>query len=114
MAEDTEVEVDCEVDEWESHGHHEGHGHGHGEQELHFEGRDDEEPGYLRQEIEGIGGVLKQKVKKWVRVGDSVEEFDGERETGRYLEMEMSGEIRSWCPWCWRVVPSKGEAEAGV
>ena len=107
-AEDTEVEVDCEVNEWEGHHHHDTHG----EYGLHFESRDDEEPGYLRQEIEGIGGVLKQKVKKWVRVGNSVEEFEGERETGRYLEKEASGEIRSWCPWCWRVVPSKEEAEA--
>ncbi|KAL1959160.1 hypothetical protein VTO42DRAFT_2665 [Malbranchea cinnamomea] len=109
-AEDTEVEVDCEVDEWMSehpdyHHHHDSHA----EHLLHVECRDDEEPGYLRQEIEGIGGVVKQKIKKRVRVGASVEEFDGERESGKYLQREALGDVRSWCVWCWRVMPSNAE-----
>ena len=61
-------------------------------------------PGYLRQEIEGIGGVVKKKVKKKVRTGATVWEFDDERESGKYLEREASGVQRSWCGWCYRVV----------
>jgi hypothetical protein len=61
-------------------------------------------PGYLRQEIEGIGGVVKKKVKKKVRTGATVWEFDDERESGKYLEREASGTQRSWCGWCNRVV----------
>jgi len=64
-------------------------------------------PGYLRQEIEGIGGVVKKKVKKKVRVGATVWEFDDERESGKYLEREGSGSQRSWCGWCSRVVMSE-------
>ena len=53
-------------------------------------------PGYLRQEIEGIGGVVKKKVKKKVRTGATVWEFDDERESGKYLQREASGLQRSW------------------
>lgn len=61
-------------------------------------------PGYLQQEMEGIGGVVKKKVKKKVHVGATVWEFDDERESGKYLEREASGVQRSWCGWCSRVV----------
>lgn len=71
----------------------------------------EQEPGYFRQEIEGIGGVVKKKVKKRVRVGATVVEFDDEKETGKYLLREMEGRERSWCGWCWRVVPGEGEEE---
>jgi hypothetical protein len=64
----------------------------------------------LRQEIEGVGGVVKQKVKKRVRVGASVEEVGRERETGIYLKPEASGDVRSWCAWCSRVMPSNSES----
>lgn len=67
------------------------------------EGRDEEEPGYLSQEIEGVGGVVKRKVKKRFRVGACVEEHEDERETA-YLAREQSGQDRSWCGWCSRVV----------
>jgi len=40
-------------------------------------------------------------------VGDVVQEFEGERVEGRYLEREQEGEERSWCSWCDRVVLSK-------
>jgi hypothetical protein len=60
-------------------------------------------PGYFQQEIEGIGGVVKKKVKKRVKVGATVWEFDDERTTGKYLERETSGKERSWCGWCDRV-----------
>ena len=110
-AEDTEVEVDCDVDEWMEHYNH--HHAPHVVVDAR-DARDDEGPGYLRQEIEGIGGVLKQKVKKWVRVGARVDEFDGEREAGGYLLKEASGDVRSWCPWCWRVVPGDAEMPAAA
>jgi len=68
-------------------------------------------PGYLRQEIEGIGGVVKKKVKKKIRTGATVWEFDDERESGKYLEREASGLQRSWCGWCNRVVMGKIDRE---
>lgn len=64
-----------------------------------------EKAGYWRQEIEGIGGVVKRKVKRRVRVGRAVREYEDERECAGYLEREGRGEERSWCGWCWRVVP---------
>lgn len=68
-------------------------------------------PGYLRQEIEGIGGVVKKKVKKKVRTGATVWEFDDERESGKYLQREASGLQRSWCGWCNRVVMGERDRE---
>ena len=60
---------------------------------------------YLAQEIEGIGGVLKVKHKKQVRVGECVKLYEDEREKSiQHLEREVSGELRSWCSWCERVV----------
>ncbi|EEP82043.1 predicted protein [Uncinocarpus reesii 1704] len=103
-AEEIEVEVDCEVDDWVAeHADHSlpHHGDGH-----HADG---EGPGYLRQEIMGVGGVVKHKVKKRVKIGASVEEREDERESSVYLQKEASGEARSWCGWCFRVVPSKSE-----
>lgn len=70
---------------------------------------DDGEPGYFRQEIVGIGGRFKQKVKKRVTVGACVVEHEDERETGRYLTREEEGKHRSWCGWCWRVIPARCE-----
>jgi hypothetical protein len=69
-------------------------------------------PGYFSQEIEGIGGVVKKKVKKRVKVGATVWEYDDERVSGKYLEREVSGKERSWCGWCDRVC--LGEADRKV
>ena len=66
---------------------------------------DNKETGYLRQEIEGIGGVVKKKLKIRVRVGAVVEEWEDERESADYLSREIRGEERSWCGWCQRVIP---------
>ncbi|KAI9787057.1 MAG: hypothetical protein M1816_007728 [Peltula sp. TS41687] len=66
---------------------------------------DNKETGYLRQEIEGIGGVVKKKLKIRVRVGAVVEEWEDERESSDYLSREIQGEERSWCGWCQRVIP---------
>lgn len=67
------------------------------------------DPGYLRQEIEGIGGKLKAKAKRLVKVGAIVYEYRDERESGRYLGREANGQVRSWCSWCFRVCPAEHE-----
>jgi len=75
------------------------------------DGFEEEKPGYLRQEIEGIGGVVKKKVKKRVKVGKTVTEYEDERERAEYLGRETKGISRSWCGWCWRVIPGVRELE---
>lgn len=60
-------------------------------------------PGYFSQEVDGIGGVRKRKVRKRVKVGATVYEYDDERKTGKYLDREASGRERSWCGWCGRL-----------
>ena len=64
-------------------------------------------PGYERHEIEGIGGVVKRKLVRMVRVGACVPEGSDERVAGGAgaLRREVRGDVRSWCGWCWRVVP---------
>lgn len=64
-----------------------------------------EKAGYLTQEIEGIGGVVKKKVKKRVKVGKTVFEYEDERTAVAYLSREIRGQNRSWCGWCDRVIP---------
>jgi hypothetical protein len=68
-----------------------------------------EKAGYLAQEIEGIGGVVKKKAKKRVRIGRTVTEYEDERERAEYMTREMRGENRSWCGWCDRVIPSAAD-----
>ena len=65
---------------------------------------DSEKAGYFRQEMEGIGGTVRGKCKKMVRVGRTVEEYEDERDTGEYLGREARREHRSWCGWCDRMV----------
>ncbi|KAL1610823.1 hypothetical protein SLS60_002494 [Paraconiothyrium brasiliense] len=69
---------------------------------------------YHAQEIEGIGGVVKMKLKKQVYVGECVKIYEDERDKSiRWLEREVSGKLRSWCSWCERVVPGeRDKAEA--
>lgn len=68
--------------------------------------------GYQRHEIEGIGGVVKRKLVRMVRVGACVPEWKDERGTGRKaLVREMNGEARSWCGWCWRVIPGQHDLD---
>jgi len=62
-------------------------------------------PGYARHEIEGIGGVVKKKLVRMVKVGACVPEWGDEKEMGKFLVREQEGRARSWCGWCWRVVP---------
>ncbi|TVY55816.1 hypothetical protein LCER1_G005120 [Lachnellula cervina] len=62
-------------------------------------------PGYARHEIEGIGGVVKKKLVRMVKVGACVPEWGDEKEQGKFLVREIEGRARSWCGWCWRVIP---------
>ncbi|MCJ1308693.1 hypothetical protein MMC25_002347 [Agyrium rufum] len=68
--------------------------------------------GYLRQEIEGIGGTVKGKYKMRVKLGRVVREFEDEREGGDFLLREIRGERRSWCSWCDRVI--MGQKDMGL
>lgn len=69
---------------------------------------------YLAQEIDGIGGVIKMKAKKQVRVGECVKVYEDERNRSmQYFEREVAGKLRSWCSWCERVIlGDKDRAEA--
>jgi hypothetical protein len=102
-AKDIEVEIDCCADEMALLGQVESHS---------SECSDEDKPGYLRQEIEGIGGVVKKKVKKRVRVGATVREHEDEREKAVYLEREVKGQDRSWCGWCSRIIPGVKDVDA--
>ncbi|KAI7014005.1 hypothetical protein KC355_g4838 [Hortaea werneckii] len=66
---------------------------------------------YTTQEIVGIGGRVKRKVKKRVYVGAIVKEYEDERLNGKFLSREQNGANRSWCSWCCRVVPGKKDAD---
>ena len=68
--------------------------------------------GYLRQEVEGIGGVVRKKVKKRVKVGKTVAEYEDERERADYLAREIQGKSRSWCGWCNRVILGANDMES--
>ncbi|KAF7181650.1 hypothetical protein CNMCM7691_000947 [Aspergillus felis] len=123
-AQEIELEVECEADEsspsGSPHNHHQGNARAHGhlspqdellrDQSLErSNSRDEDKPGYFRQEIIGIGGRVKQKAKKRVTVGACVVEYEDERDTGQYLTREEQGLNRSWCGWCCRVIPSKDD-----
>ncbi|KAG5966096.1 hypothetical protein E4U57_003003 [Claviceps arundinis] len=67
-------------------------------------------PGYERHEIEGIGGRVKRKLVRMVRVGACVPEWDDEKGCGSCaLAPELKGCARSWCGWCCRVIPGKSD-----
>ena len=119
-AQEIELEVDCEADEGSSDTGSNSAGHSPPSHPSHHElvsatdSHDDEEPGYFRQEIIGLGGVVKQKAKKRVMVGACVMEHEDERETGRYLEREERRSRRAWCGWCSRVIPARDEIVHGL
>lgn len=72
-------------------------------------------PGYERHEIEGIGGVVKTKLVRMVRVGACVPEWDDEKSHHNILGREVKGIRRSWCGWCYRVIPGEADLDkAGV
>ena len=69
------------------------------------------EPSYYAREVEGIGGVVRRTTSHRERIGAIVPEYEGERATGQYLKAEREGAVRSWCSWCFRVVPGRHEEE---
>ena len=72
----------------------------------------EERAGYWQTEIEGIGGVVKKKIRKRVRVGKTVKEWEDERDgKDDVLGRESRGEGRSWCGWCGRVVWGKKDRQ---
>lgn len=109
-AQETEVEIESGIEELSSVWVAASPSDGTALSSLEF-GNDEDKPGYLRQEVEGIGGVVKKKVKKRVRVGKTVTEFEDERERSEYLGREMRGGLRSWCGWCGRVILGKADLE---
>lgn len=102
-AKEVEKEIDCDADELDAM------------KQLalkaEMEGRTWSGTSYTMQEMEGIGGVVKKKVKKRVRVGAVVKEYEDERDHGKYLYREQEGQNRTWCSWCDRVVMSKKDLE---
>jgi hypothetical protein len=112
-AKEIELEVDCEADESGSDSGSSGspvaHSSYYHENGTSVDGHDDDQPGYFRQEVIGLGGVVKHKSKKRVNVGACVVEYEDERETGNYLVREEQGLYRAWCGWCSRVIPAKSE-----
>ncbi|KAK4899465.1 hypothetical protein LTR27_003198 [Elasticomyces elasticus] len=68
---------------------------------------------YQMQELIGIGGAVKKKIRKRVKVGAVVKEYEDER-AGKvpFLSREQTSSNRSWCSWCERVLPGKKDADA--
>lgn len=66
---------------------------------------------YTVQETVGIGGKVMRKVKKMVFVGAIVKEYEDERVSGNFLVREQTGNNRSWCSWCERVVIGRKDLE---
>jgi hypothetical protein len=62
-------------------------------------------PGYARHQVEGIGGRMTNKLVKMVRVGQCVPQWEDENRYHRIMAREVEGRARSWCGWCWRVIP---------
>jgi len=102
-AKEVEKEIDCDADELAALKTE--------TEQAEREGRTWSGTSYFTQEIDGIGGVVKKKVKKRVRVGLVVKEYEDERDHGNYLSREQNGEARSWCSWCERVVPSRKDVD---
>lgn len=67
---------------------------------------------YTMQEVEGLGGILKKKIRRRERIGRTVKEYEEERRDGKWLQREQTGQNRSWCSWCDRVVPSNKDLPA--
>ncbi|EME46245.1 hypothetical protein DOTSEDRAFT_148289 [Dothistroma septosporum NZE10] len=69
---------------------------------------------YSTQEIVGIGGKVKTKVKKRIPIGAIVKEYEDERDNEKFLDRERTGANRSWCSWCARVVAGKKDQDGAT
>ncbi|KAG8529447.1 uncharacterized protein KY384_006084 [Bacidia gigantensis] len=79
-----------------SHGESSGNGSD-GEEASGTPMKEKEEAGYWRQEIEGLGGVVKKKFRKRERIGGTVREWEDESKGGAILAREKAHEDRAWC-----------------
>lgn len=102
-----ELEIDCDAEDARKINHSDG------ASSLYCNGNFSSQvrPGYDRHEIEGIGGVLKKKLVKMVKVGASVSGWGDEKDTEPFLARELDGTSRSWCSWCQKVIPSRHDLE---
>lgn len=102
-AQEIEVEIDCHPNEWMAdqldYGHDTDYHNGPTPSRVieGREGRDEEKP-------------LSPVVKRRLRIGACVDEHENERETTGYLLREQSGQDRSWCGWCSRIVPGEKDS----
>ncbi|KAL8804424.1 MAG: hypothetical protein Q9223_005810 [Gallowayella weberi] len=111
-AQEVEVEIDCSEEGRTSD--RESSESSDSERQHWPEGEGKEErAGYWQQEIEGIGGVVKKKIRKRVKMGKTVKEWEDERDgKDEVLGREARGEGRSWCGWCGRVVWGEKDQKA--
>jgi hypothetical protein len=65
--------------------------------------------GYNVHPFEGAGGCVTNKTVVKIRVGQSVPEWHDEKSASQILEREVEGKVRSWCGWCWRVLPGEDD-----
>jgi len=66
---------------------------------------------YSVQEVVGIGGVVKKKIRKRISIGAAVKEYEDERGGGNFLAREQNGNNRSFCAWCESVVMGKRDLD---
>lgn len=66
---------------------------------------------YSVQEVVGIGGVVKKKIRKRISIGAAVKEYEDERVGGNFLAREQNGNNRSFCAWCESVVMGKRDLD---
>lgn len=71
---------------------------------------DEPRSGYNVHEYKGAGGRVTNKTVVGIRVGRSVPEWHDEKASRRILGREVDGLVRSWCGWCWRVIPGREES----
>jgi hypothetical protein len=53
--------------------------------------------------------VVKKKLVKMVKVGACVPEYEDEKARNDIMGREICGKVRSWCGWCWRVIPGQSD-----
>lgn len=102
-AREVEQEIDCDAEDAREIDHHSKSGSPN--RNLHSTNNSQMGPGYTRHEIEGIGGVMKKKLVKIVKVGACVPELKYEEDARSIIDWEQDKISRSWCAWCSRFIP---------